>query len=89
MTQGDQLGDSPAVAFLDQPERVRSVVRRTPDGVGAARALFPSGLAGINATEVRSWFRSRFKSKPLLRAKPEPVDNAEPSPSTQSAGGGL
>ena len=45
VAQGNQLGDSPSVAFLDQSERVRSVVRRTPDGVGAARALFPHGLA--------------------------------------------
>ena len=62
--QGDQLGDSPAVGFLDQLERVRSVVRRSPDGVGAARALFPHGLAA----------RDQFGPRRARRESPEILD---------------
>jgi hypothetical protein len=45
VAERDQLGYSPVVGFFDQSERVRSVVRCAPDGVGAPWTLFPHGLA--------------------------------------------
>jgi BASS family bile acid:Na+ symporter len=45
MANRDQLRDAAPVAFLDQMHRIGPVRRRFPGGVGAARALFPQGLA--------------------------------------------
>src|SRR5262249_14791581 len=45
VAKGDELGQAPLVALLDQPDGIGSVGRRSPDRVGAARAPLPRGLA--------------------------------------------
>jgi urea transport system permease protein len=52
--------------------------------------VFPSGLAGINFSEIRSRLQKRFKTKPLLQPPPPvPSDTPDSTPSTSSVGGGL